>query len=257
MLAVLSPAKSLDYESPLPTRKHSQPRLLAEAQGLIDVMRTKTPAEIASLMHLSDDLAHLNARRYADFEQPFTTKNARPAVLAFKGDVYLGLDAQHRFDERDFTEAQKTLRVLSGLYGLLRPLDLMQPYRLEMGTRLATTRGRNLYDWWGTTVTELLAEDLAASPGPKVLVNLASEEYAKVIVPAALDAEIIAPRFEDQDKNGRPRVVSFFAKRARGEMAAWLVQHRVRSVKALRDFDGAGYVYDAERSTRGQPVFVR
>lgn len=257
MLAVLSPAKSLDYESPLPTRKHTQPRLLDQAQHLIDVMRTKTACEIASLMQISDELAHLNARRYADFEQPFTTKNARPAVLAFNGDVYLGLDAGNRFGERDFTEAQKTLRVLSGLYGLLRPLDLIQPYRLEMSTRLITDRGRSLYDWWGTTVTDLLAEDLAASPGPGVLLNLASEEYAKVIVPSALDVDVITPRFEDRDPDGRPRVVSFHAKRARGEMAAWLVRHRVRSIRALRTFDGAGYAYDAKRSTRDQPIFVR
>lgn len=257
MLAVLSPAKSLDYETRLPTRKHTSPRLLDQAEALNDVMRTKTPAEVKALMGISDELAHLNAARYAAFDPPFTPKNARPAVLAFNGDVYLGMAARERFTERDFTEAQKTLRILSGLYGLLRPLDLMQPYRLEMGTRLQTERGRSLYDWWGTRVTDLLAQDLAASPGPSVLVNLASEEYAKVIVAERLGAEIVSPRFEDRGPDGTPRVVSFFAKRVRGEMAAWLVLNRVRSVRALRDFDGAGYRYDAQRSSRLQPVYVR
>ena len=256
MLTVLSPAKSLDFESPLPTRKRSEPRLLDESSGLIDIMRQKTPSDIAALMHISDDLAHLNATRYRDFSPEHTPRNARAAVLAFNGDVYQGLSAR-TLGERDFTEAQKTVRILSGLYGVLRPLDLIQPHRLEMGTRLATERGRSLYDWWGDQVTDLLRRDLDESPGADVLVNLASAEYFSVVRPERLGARVISPRFEDRDQHGEPRVVSFYAKRARGIMAAWLIRGRVRTPGRLVDFDGDGYAYDEARSTKDQPVFVR
>lgn len=256
MLTVLSPAKSLDYESKLPTRKHSEPRLLGQSDGLIEIMRTKTPADISQLMHISDDLAHLNATRYAQWSREHTPRNARQAVLAFNGDVYQGMQA-YDFDARDFTDAQKTLRILSGLYGLLRPLDLIEPYRLEMGTKLASSRGRTLYDWWGTQVTDLLAKDLEASPGSPVLVNLASNEYSKVIDQRRLGARVVSPRFEDRDKNGEPRIVSFFAKRARGSMAGWMVRNRVRSAAKLADFDVDGYAYDEARSSKDEPVFVR
>lgn len=256
MLAVISPAKTLDLTSPLPTRNHTEPRLVAESARLIDVMREKSPQEIAALMRISDDLAHLNAARYHDFDPEHTPDNARPAVLTFAGDVYQGLDAQS-FTTRDFTEAQKTLRILSGLYGLLRPLDLIQPHRLEMGTKLATARGRNLHDWWGSTVTDLLAEDLAASPGAQVLVNLASQEYFGVVDPERLGVKVISPRFEDRGRDGVPRVVSFHAKRARGTMAAWLIRNRVRTVAALHDFAEDGYVLDDARSTDQVPVFHR
>ena len=256
MLTVLSPAKSLDYESKLPTRKHSEPRLLGQSEGLIEIMRTKSPADISQLMHLSDELAHLNATRYAEWSREHTPKNSRQAILAFNGDVYLGMEAR-TFDARDLTEAQKSIRILSGLYGLLRPLDLIQPYRLEMGTRLKTERGSSLYDWWGTEVTDLVAEDLAASPGADVLVNLASVEYSTVIDEGRLGARVVAPRFEDVDAKGVPRVVSFFAKRARGAMAAWLVRNRVRTPGTLADFDGLGYRYDEARSSKDRPVFVR
>ncbi|HOB04498.1 MAG TPA: peroxide stress protein YaaA [Propionibacteriaceae bacterium] len=257
MLALLSPAKTLDYTSPLPTRKHSEPRLLDESQALIDVMRTRSVADIASMMSISDELAAVNAQRYQDFQTPFTMRNARAAALAFAGDVYLGLAARTRFDERDWTEAQKSVRILSGLYGVLRPLDLMQPYRLEMGTAVPTVRGRSLYDWWGDTVSLLLRDDVAASPGAKVIVNLASDEYAKVVRPRVVDAEIISPRFEDTDAKGRRTVVSFFAKRARGEMAGWLVTERVRTASALTRFDSAGYRFDPASSRPDRPVFVR
>lgn len=256
MLTVLSPAKSLDYESKLPTRKHSEPRLLGQSDGLIEIMRTKTPADISQLMHISDDLAHLNATRYAEWSREHTLANARQAVLAFNGDVYQGLRA-YEFDARDFTDAQKTLRILSGLYGLLRPLDLIEPYRLEMGTRLASSRGKSLYDWWGGQVTDLLAKDLEASPGSPVLVNLASNEYSKVIDQRKLGARVISPRFEDRDKSGEPRIVSFYAKRARGTMAGWLVRNRIRSAAALVDFNADGYRYDEARSSKDEPVFVR
>ncbi|HUG84948.1 MAG TPA: peroxide stress protein YaaA [Euzebya sp.] len=257
MIALLSPAKSLDYDSRLPTRKASQPRMLDRAEELIDVLRDKSPDEVAQLMSISDDLAELNVKRYADFTTPFTRRNARPAVLAFSGDVYQGMDPRGRFGERDYTEAQKTIRILSGLYGVLRPLDLMQPYRLEMGTKLSTGRGDTLYDYWGTSITEVLNADLAQSPGPEVVVNLASGEYARAVRTAALDSRMISPRFLDQGPDGRYRIVSFFAKRARGEMAAWLVTNRVRSMRRLVDFDGAGYRFDPDRSTDEEPTFIR
>ena len=256
MLSVLSPAKSLDFESPLPTSRHTAPRLLEQSVELIDVMRTKSPGDLVKLMRISEDLAHLNVTRYREFSPEHTPATSRPAVLVFNGDVYQGLAARS-FGERDFTEAQKTVRILSGLYGLLRPLDLIQPYRLEMGTRLVTGRGRSLYDWWGTRITDLLREDLATSPGPEVLVNLASQEYFSVIDIDRLGVRVITPRFEDRNKDGTPRIVSFHAKRARGTMAGWLVRNRVRSVAELSNFTENGYRYDEDRSTQDVPVFVR
>lgn len=256
MLSVLSPAKSLDYESRLPTRKRSQPRMLDRSEELIDVMVTKTPDELTALMDISYDLAELNVKRYADFTRPFDRHNARPAVLAFNGDVYQGMEAA-TFGARDFTEAQKTVRILSGLYGVLRPLDLMQPYRLEMGTKLETGRGRTLYEFWGAEITDLLNEDLAASPGPDVLMNLASDEYFRSVHADAIEGRVVSPRFLDATWDGEHRVVSFFAKRARGAMAGWLVRNRIRTLKGIRAFDGLGYRYDPARSTSSEPVFVR
>ena len=257
MLAVISPAKSLDLTSRPTTRKHSQPRLLDESQALTDVMRTKAPDEIADLMHVSDDIAELNAQRYRDFELPFTTRNARPAAFLFNGDTYQGLNARERFDERDWTEASKTLRILSGLYGVLRPLDLIQAYRLEMGTGLHTDRGTNLYQWWGSRITDLLRDDLAVAPGSDVLVNLASTEYFSAVDVDALDVRLVTPRFEDRSPSGQWKVISFSAKRARGEMAAWLVTNRVRSARAINDFDAAGYRFAKGVSTPDVPVFRR
>jgi cytoplasmic iron level regulating protein YaaA (DUF328/UPF0246 family) len=257
VLILLSPAKSLDYESKLPTRRYTEPRLLARSAELIDVMRTKSVDEIASLMSISMELADLNARRYAEFEPPFTPKNARPAVFAFDGDVYRGMQARDSFSERDLTEAQKTVRILSGLYGVLRPLDLMQPYRLEMGTKLATSQGDTLYDYWDTTIAETLNADLAESPGPDVVFNLASGEYFRSVDTNVLDGTLVSPRFLDRAPGGEHKIISFSAKWARGAMAAWLVRNRVRSVKALRAFDVAGYRFDPARSTPREPTFVR
>ena len=257
MLIVVSPAKSLDYESELPTKKHSEPRMLDETQELVDVMAEKSPAEIARLMSVSQGLAELNHERYQDFEQPFTTDNARPAILAFTGDVYLGMDPSGTFTERDFTHAQKVLRILSGLYGVLRPLDLMQPYRLEMGTSLKTDRGDSLYSFWGDRITDQLNADIAESPGAKVLVNLASNEYFGSVKPGKIDARIMTPTFLDSKNGGPYKIVSFFAKRARGAMSGWIIRERIKSAKALVEFDGMGYRYDAERSTDDEPVFVR
>ncbi len=257
MLSIISPAKSLDLAAPVPEGDYTTPRLLEDSVRLIDVMRAKSLSEVAGLMHLSDELAALNLQRYQDFETPFTRENARPALLTFAGDVYQGMAPRTRFDDADFSEAGRTLRILSGLYGLLRPLDLIQPYRLEMGVRLATERGRSLYEWWGDRVTRLLASDLADSPGERVLVNLASHEYASVVDLDALGAQVISPRFEDQGPRGDWKVISFSAKRARGEMAAWLVRHRVRTAVDVSGFEAAGYHYAPALSTPAVPVFRR
>ncbi len=256
MLSLLSPAKSLDFESKLTTRRHTVPRLLDESAELIGAMREKSVSEIGSLMNISEELATLNSTRYAEYEDEHTRENSRPAALAFNGDVYQGLQA-NTFDARDFTESQKTVRILSGLYGLLRPLDLIQPYRLEMGTRLRTERGKDLYQWWGNAVTDLVRADLEESPGTGVIVNLASTEYFNVIDVDRLGARVISPRFEDRDDDGTPRIVSFHAKRARGLMAAWLVRNRVRTASAVTEFEADGYTFDPARSTKDVPIFVR
>lgn len=258
MLTVLSPAKSLDFASKLPTRKHSQPRLLDGAEILADQLAAMPPDEIGQLMSLSDELAGLNAKRFRDFTLPFEPGRERPAVLAFAGDVYQGMEARS-FGERDFTEAQKSVRILSGLYGLLRPMDLIAPYRLEMGTRLATPAGDSLSAYWRDRVTTMLADDLEQSPGPAVLLNLASNEYFQVVDTKALGAKVIAPRFLDapQSDPSELKVISFFAKKARGAMAGWLVRERIRSPRKLPEFAGLGYTYDADRSTATEPIFTR
>lgn len=256
MLMLLSPAKSLDFESKLPTRKFTQPRFADQAAELAGEMRGKSLAEIAKLMHISDELAALNAARYIEFSTEHNRTNARPALFAFNGGVYQGMDAGS-LTERDFTEAQKTVRILSGMYGLLRPLDLIQPYRLEMGTKLRTGRGSDLYQWWGDEIAAQVAEDLASSPGPAVLVNLASNEYFRAVEPLLGKVRVISPRFEDHGPGGKPRIVSFYAKRARGMMARWLVTQRARTVGAITSFAADGYTFDSQRSSPDVPVFVR
>lgn len=255
-MIVVSPAKSLDYESELATKKYSEPTMLDRSQELVGVMASKSPDEISDMMGISRSLAETNFERFQDWHQPFTPQNARPALLAFKGDVYLGMDAAGTFSERDYTHAQKSLRILSGLYGVLRPLDLMQPYRLEMGSKLNTRAGRDLYSFWGCSITEALNEAIEASPGPNALVNLASNEYFGAVKPDLLTAPVITPTFLDE-KNGQFKVIAFFAKRARGAMAGWLIRERVKTLKGLRGFDGLGYRYDPDRSTSTNPVFVR
>ena len=257
MLIVVSPAKALDFESPLPTSKHSEPLMLERSRELVGIMASKSPADLSEMMSISDDLAELNHERFQDWTTPFTTDNARPAVLAFDGDTYTGLDAKGSFDERDFTHAQKVLRILSGLHGVLRPLDLIQPYRLEMGSKLPHDHGDDLYSFWGDSVTERLNDDLEASPGAKVLVNLASNEYSSVIVTDRFEGRIVAPRFLDAKGDAEPKVISFFAKQARGAMAGWMVRERITTFKALTGFAGLGYRLDDDRSTPEQPVFVR
>jgi uncharacterized protein len=256
VLIVVSPAKSLDYESKLPTKKHTEPRLLDQSRELVDVMAKKSPRELSKMMSISESLGELNHERFLDWETPFTPTNARPAVLAFSGDVYMGMEAG-TFTERDFTHAQKTLRILSGLYGVLRPLDLMQPYRLEMGSSVKTSKGKDLYSFWGDTLTEQINADMAESPGSDALINLASNEYFGAVNTKKLDARLVSPVFLDSKDGGDPKIISFFAKRARGSMSGWIIRNRIKSPRALLDFTEDGYRYDAERSQPDRPVFVR
>ena len=257
MLIVVSPAKSLDYESPLPTKKFTQPAFLEQSAELVAVMAKKSPAEIEKLMSISPGLAALNHGRFHDWEPRFTAKNSRQAVLAFNGDVYGGMAARTTFTHDDFLHAQKTLRILSGLYGVLRPLDRMMPYRLEMGSKLRTHRGKDLYAYWGNTITDAIALDVRRSPGERVLVNLASNEYFGAVRPARLGVPVVSPAFLDADGAGTHRVVSFFAKRARGVMTAWIIRERVAKREQLHEFCGMGYRFDTARSTVDRPVFVR
>jgi hypothetical protein len=256
VLIVVSPAKSLDFESKLPTKKHSEPRMLDDAAQLVEVMSDKSPDEISKMMSVSDSLGELNHERFQEWEAPFTTDNARPAVLAFTGDVYMGMQASS-FTEREFTHAQKVLRILSGLYGVLRPLDLMQPYRLEMGSTVTTARGKDLYAFWGDTITDQINADLAESPGSNALINLASNEYFNSVVASKLDGRLVSPVFLDSKDDGEPKIISFFAKRARGSMTGWIIRNRIKSPRALRDFAEDGYRYDPDRSQSERPVFVR
>ena len=253
MLAIVSPAKTLDYESPLTTRKFTDPQFVAESQTLIKQLRKLSPQNLSQLMGISDNLAELNHRRYAEWE-PCFEEQARPAILAFKGDVYIGLDAQ-TMGERDFTWAQKHLRILSGLHGLLRPLDRIHPYRLEMGTRLKTGKTNNLYEFWGDKVTNALNADLAEQKRP-VLVNLASNEYFNVLQSANINARIIDVQFKELRK-GKYQFLSFFAKKARGSMARYMIDQRVSSVKSLQAFNYDGYSFNQELSDGDSWVFTR
>jgi cytoplasmic iron level regulating protein YaaA (DUF328/UPF0246 family) len=256
MLMVISPAKTLDYETPPVTPSFTQPAHLAESKRLISRLRKLGPGDIAQLMSLSDKLAALNVARYGEWKPPFTPANAKQAVLAFNGDVYDGLAAGD-FSEEDFAFAQAHLRILSGLYGVLRPLDLMQPYRLEMGTRLANERGDNLYDFWGQRVTKTLKAVLAEQDS-SVLVNLASEEYFGVVQSKALKARVITPVFEDWNANSAGyKIISFHAKKARGMMARHAIRERVTEVESLKSFDSAGYAFYASASTPDRWVFRR
>ncbi|MEQ4510418.1 MAG: peroxide stress protein YaaA [Dickeya sp.] len=254
MLITLSPAKTLDYTSPLPTQRHTQPALLAYSQQLIQHCKQLTPADIASLMSISDKLADLNAARFQEWSPEFSLDNARQALLAFKGDVYTGLAAED-FSEADFDFAQQHLRILSGLYGVLRPLDLMRPYRLEMGIRLKNDVGNDLYQFWGDTITETLNQALAEQ-NDDVLINLASDEYFKSVKPARLKARIIKPVFLDE-KNGKFKVISFYAKKARGLMSRFIIQNRLTQPEQLKDFNSNGYYFDPADSSADELVFRR
>jgi len=267
MLVVISPAKNLDYDTPPTTSVATQPALMDHTQELMTTCRTLAPQDLASLMKISDKLAQLNAERFASWSLPFTPQNAKQAILAFNGDVYTGLDA-NSLTENELTYAQSHLRILSGLYGLLRPLDLMQAYRLEMGTGLANSRGKNLYEFWGDVITTHLNKALAAQggdlpedlsedmPEKSVLVNLASNEYFKSVKPKKVEGLIVTPVFKDK-KNGDYKVISFFAKKARGLMARYIIKEQITQVAQLQQFDYAGYQYNAQMSTDASPVFTR
>jgi len=254
MLMVISPAKTLDYDTPPATPHFTQPEHLEHAQVLIDQLRDFSPAQIAELMHLSDKLAGLNAARFGSWQPAFTQDNAKQALLAFKGDVYTGLNAED-FSEADFDFAQQHLRMLSGLYGLLRPLDLMQPYRLEMGTKLANVRGNNLYDFWGERISGWLNGALEAQ-GDNVLLNLASNEYFSAVKRKALNARIIDTEFKDL-KNDQYKIISFYAKKARGLMARYVIKERLSDPAGLKDFNYQGYRFSAEHSKPDSLVFLR
>jgi cytoplasmic iron level regulating protein YaaA (DUF328/UPF0246 family) len=254
MLFLLSPAKSLDYDTPALPVKASTPRFTARSAELIDLLRTRTADDIAALMNLSRPLAELNVARYAAWSPRFTAKNSRPAVFAFNGDVYGGLDAR-TLDGDDLDWAQQHVAILSGLYGVLRPLDKLQPYRLEMGTPLPTPHGRNLCDFWGDGIAEHLNKRLKADASP-VIVNLASQEYFRAADRAVLKARVVECVFEDW-KNGHYKVISFFAKRARGLMARYAIRHRIATPRTLEQFDTEGYAFDRSASASDRLVFRR
>ncbi|MCE9678000.1 peroxide stress protein YaaA [Shewanella sp. AS1] len=254
MLILVSPAKTLDYDNPAKTAEYTQPDLLSHSQELIQVCRELTPADIASLMKVSDKIAGLNAARFESWTPEFTPNNAKQALFAFRGDVYTGLDADS-LSKASLERAQKQLRILSGLYGLLRPLDLMQAYRLEMGTKLANPRGANLYQFWGEVITDKVNQALAAQ-GDEIIVNLASNEYFKSVKPKQLQGQLITPVFKDK-KNGQYKVISFFAKKARGMMARYLLDNKVKDYDGLIQFDTGGYYYSEAESSVNEPVFLR
>jgi len=254
MLLVISPAKTLDYESPVKTSAHSTPDYLDHAQLLVERARCYSAQDLMEIMEVSEKIAALNVERFRDWHTPFTTDNARQALLAFKGEVYGGLEAE-TFDESDFEFAQSHLRILSGLYGLLRPLDLMQPYRLEMGRRIDNVRGKNLYEFWGSIITEGLNRQLQVL-GSRTLINLASAEYFKAVKPALLQGEIITPEFKDY-KNGEYRMMGVYAKRARGLLSRYIIQNRITEPEAIKEFDGEGYGFNPSLSKGNQWVFTR
>ncbi len=254
MLMVVSPAKDLDLTPLNREVRLTQPELLSDAAALAKVCKTLTPADLASLMHISDKLAGLNAARFAQWQNPFTPDNAKAALFMFNGDVYQGLDAES-LSEADLTFAQAHLRILSGLYGVLRPLDLMQAYRLEMGTKLSNPRGANLYAFWQQPLCAALNRQLAQLNTP-ILLNLASQEYFKAVDVKQLAATVITPEFKDC-KNGQYKIISFYAKKARGLMARYVIQQQLTKPEQLKQFDLDGYYYSAEHSTPNKPVFLR
>ena len=254
MLTVLSPAKTLDYETPPRTRKATQPHFIERAAQLVDDARDLSPDALQKLMGISENIALLNHERFMNWQPDFNLDNAKQAVLAFKGDVYTGLDA-NTLDGKALTFAQKHLRILSGLYGLLRPLDLMQPYRLEMGTKLKNDSGENLYAFWGDELSKSLSLELK-SHDEKFIVNCASVEYFKSVNNEALTTEIITPIFKEI-KNGKVRIISIFAKKARGMMARFIIKNQINNPNDILHFNYGGYTYDKSLSSINSPVFTR
>jgi uncharacterized protein len=254
MLVVISPAKTLDYETPATTQTHSFPAYLNDSSELITQLRQLTPPEVSGLMSISAKLGDLNFGRYLNWQPEFTPHNAKQSVLAFKGDVYTGLDAES-LSEEQLQWAQNHLRILSGLYGLLRPLDLMQPYRLEMGTKLVNSRGKNLYEFWGEKITDGLNQELKEGKN-QALINLASNEYFKSVKPKSLNAEVITPVFKDW-KNDKYKIISFYAKKARGLMSRYIIENNIEDPEQLKQFDVAGYSYNPAMSSAREWVFTR
>ena len=253
MLLLISPAKTLNFDS-TDLKKKSKPRFLDESQVLIDVLKKKSPGDIKKLMSVSDKIAELNVERYHSFKRPFNLKNAKQAVLAFRGDVYTGLDADS-FDETDLEFAQKHLRILSGLYGVLKPLDLMQPYRLEMGTKLSNGFGKNLYEFWGTKLTETINKDVRSSKS-KAIINLASKEYFSAVQAKNLKADLYNVHFKEE-RNGVYKIISFSAKKARGMMCNFIIKNKLTDPEHLKGFDMDNYVYNEDLSTERDLVFTR
>lgn len=254
MLVLVSPAKTLDFENPPLTTDFTQPSLLAHSQVLIKECRKLVPADIASLMKVSDNIAGLNAARFAQWQPNFTLGEAKQAIFAFRGDVYTGFDADS-LSPLQVQAAQQQLRILSGLYGLLKPLDLILPYRLEMGTRLANPKGSNLYAFWGQVITDEINRAVAEQ-GDDIIVNLASNEYFKSVKEKSLKGQLITPVFKDS-KNGQYKVISFYAKKARGLMARFIIDQQANSLEALIKFDAQGYYYSKTLSSPQSPVFLR
>ena len=254
MIIVISPAKTLDFESSPITQEHTQPNFLDDSARLIDELRKLEPDQIGKLMSISPKLAVLNSNRYFAWKRPFNMENAKQAVLAFKGDVYTGLDAE-TLTAAELAFAQDHLRILSGLYGVLRPLDLIQAYRLEMGTQFKNPRGNNLYEFWGDKITQVLNQDLKKQKSD-ILINLASNEYFQSIQTNKLNARIITPVFKDQ-KNGVYKVISFFAKKARGLMSRYIIQNRLTNPEDIKRFDFSGYQFSENASSQDEWVFTR
>lgn len=253
MKILLSPAKSLDYESKLPTDQFTEPVFIKEATKLNGVLEKKSKKQLTNLMGISEKLAELNYQRYKEFSTPFNTANARPAVYAFSGDVYVGLDA-YAIPQKKIMHLQETVRILSGLYGVLKPLDLIQPYRLEMGTELKVNRSKNLYEFWGDKITKSLNKELNDD---EIILNLASNEYFKSVNTKLLKGKLISPVFKDL-KNGKLKIISFFAKKARGSMARFVIDHKINSYDDLLKFNYDGYQFSRnETKSKDKPVFIR
>ncbi|MDO1511882.1 peroxide stress protein YaaA [Maribacter confluentis] len=253
MKIIISPAKSLDYESTLPVKEYTQPKFIDDAIKLNKILSKKKPKALSELMSISDKLAELNWQRNQDFTTPFTPKNARQAIFAFSGDVYQGLDA-YSMSEDKIMELQQKLRILSGQYGILKPLDLMQPYRLEMGTSLKIGRKKNLYEYWGDRLTKFVNNEMKEG---ELLVNLASNEYYNVLQPKNIKATIITPVFKDW-KNDKLKIISFFAKKARGSMVRYIIDHNANTLDDIKGFNLDDYQFSPEHTVKqNQPVFIR
>tara|TARA_B100000123_G_C25657930_1_gene396287 strand:- start:86 stop:853 length:768 start_codon:yes stop_codon:yes gene_type:complete len=253
LVTIISPAKKLDYSPVEKNIDSTIPSLLEHSNELIKDLKSLNPQEVSSLMSLSDKLGALNYERFQEWKTPFTKSNSKQAILAFKGDVYQGLDAES-LSETELIWAQKHVRILSGLYGILKPMDLMQPYRLEMGTKFATKRGQNLYDFWNSIITEELNKNFSSDNTN--LLNLASNEYFKSINVSELKANVISPVFMDK-KNGKYKIISFFAKKARGLMTRYVIKNRIEDITDIQNFEEGGYFFNEAMSEDNKPVFCR